>query len=280
MQPILDGDVLVYEIGFAAETGWKATINWEGEDKCPPPPFSYVAELLDNRIAEICGKVMATQPPLLYLTGKDNFREKIAKKKVYKGNRDGVNKPWHYANLISYMRVAYNTIVVEGMEADDAMCIEQCKAMKEAEEGIEYTETIICTRDKDLRQCPGWGFSWELGNQPQWGPEFVEGFGYLSLSDDNKKLRGVGDAFFYAQLIMGDPVDNIPGIPGKGAKAAFDILGNTHTRAEAEKAVVEAYRAFYGELWEQEMLEQAQLLWMVRELDEEGKPVMWGFLDE
>lgn len=281
MQPLIDGDVLVYEIGFAAETGWKATINWEGEDKCPPPPFDYVAELLNNRIAEICGKVMATEPPIIFLTGQGNFREKIAKKKAYKGNRDKLAKPWHYANLISYMRVAYNTIVVEGMEADDAMCIEQMKCVHHLEGNPLYSGkvTIICTRDKDLRQCPGWHFGWELGNQPQFGPELVEGFGYIKLSEDNKKLTGVGDAFFYAQLIMGDPVDNIPGIPGKGAKAAFDIVGNTQTREEAEKAVVEAYRAFYGELWEQEMLEQAQLLWMVRELDEEGKPVMWDFSD-
>jgi hypothetical protein len=275
--------VLIYEIGFASETGWAATIQWNGEGKCPPPPFNYVAELLDNRIAEICGKVMATKPPILYLTGEGNFREKIAKKKVYKGNRDQSGKPWHYKNLLSYMKVAYTTIVVEGMEADDALCTEQV-INQQLISNLFYSgprvETIICTRDKDLRQCPGWHFGWELGNQPQFGPEFVEGFGYISLSDDNKKLRGVGDKFFYAQLIMGDPVDNIPGVPKLGPKAAFDILGNTQTRAEAEKAVVGAYMACYGDLWREEMLEQAQLLWMVRELDEEGKPVMWRFLDE
>jgi hypothetical protein len=269
MKALVDADVLVYEIGFASQTGWKATINWEGGDKCPPPPFSYVAELLDNRIAEICGAVMATEAPTLYLTGSGNFREKIAKKKVYKGNRDDSGKPWHYKNILSYMKVMYDCVVVEGMEADDAMCIEQSAMLKSG------TDTIICTRDKDLRQCPGFHFGWELGNQPQFGPEYVEGFGYLKMSADNKSLKGVGDVFFYAQLIMGDPVDNVPGIPGKGAKAAFDLLGNTQTRAEAHEAVVGAYRAFYNELWEEEMLEQAQLLWMVRELDKEGKPVMW-----
>jgi 5'-3' exonuclease len=90
----------------------------------------------------------------------------------------------------------------------------------------------------------------------------------------------VGEKFFYAQLIMGDPVDNIPGLPKHGPKAAFDILGNTQTREEAFKAVLEAYRAVYGDSAEAEMLEQGQLLWMVRELDEEGKPVMWQLLKE
>jgi len=171
------------------------------------------------------------------------------------------------------------------MEADDAMCIEQTKTLKEfhPEFGITNGEfnqnTIICTRDKDLRQCPGFHYGWELGHQPEFGPEFVKGFGYIKLSKDCKKLSGVGDKFFYAQLLMGDPTDNIPGIPKCGPKKAFDILVNTQTKEEAHEAVVEAYRGFYGDSWEEEMLEQGQLLWMVRELNEKGEPVMWR-LDE
>lgn len=275
MQPLIDGDILVYEIGWAADTGWKAKRDWkEGDPPLDPPPFEYVAELLDNRIAEICGAVMATHRPIIYLTGKGNFREAIAKRKPYKGTRKEDGKPWHYANIWAYLQGAYNAIIIEGMEADDAMCIDQIIASRIGR------DTIICTRDKDLRQCPGWHFGWELGNQPQFGPEFVEGWGYISLSDDNKKLRGVGEKFFYAQLIMGDPVDNILGLPKSGPKAAFDIVGNTQTREEAFKAVLEAYRGFYGDSAEAEMLEQGQLLWMVRELNEEGKPVMWQLLKE
>ena len=283
MKPLVDGDVLVYEIGWAAETGWRAIKEWkEGDEPLPPPPFDYVAELLDNRVAEICGKVMATEPPTLYLTGKGNFREAIAKKKPYKGNRKEDNKPWHYANIKSYMQTKYDVIIVEGMEADDAMCIEQVDRLYNRGNPLrkDVTESIICTRDKDLRQCPGWHFGWELGNQPQYGPKFVEGFGEIEL-DDKKKLRGCGDKFFYAQLITGDPVDNVPGLPRKGAVEAFNLLGNTQTREEAEKAVVEAYRGFYGDdAYRQEMREQAQLLWMVRAVDENCKPIMWRFLDE
>ncbi len=281
MQPLIDGDVLVYEVGWGAETGWRSVKGWkEGDPPLDPPPFDYVAELLDNRIADICGAVQATEPPILYLTGKNNFREAIAKRKPYKGTRKEDGKPWHYANIKAYMQVEYNAIIVDGMEADDQMCIDQCRTLNYLSGSPYYIpETIICTRDKDLRQCPGWHFGWELGNQPQFGPVFVEGFGDISLSDD-KKLRGVGEKFFYAQLIMGDPVDNIPGIPRKGAVEAFNVVGNTKTRAEAFKAVLEAYRAVYGDSAEAEMLEQGQLLWMVRELDEEGKPVMWKMSED
>lgn len=179
------------------------------------------------------------------------------------------------------MQGRWDTIIINGMEADDAMCIEQTRyersyhsmLLEGQEEGS--IRTIICTRDKDLRQCSGWAFGWELGNQPQFGPELVEGYGYLKLSKDKKSLKGVGEKFFYAQLIMGDVTDNIPGIPKSGAIAAFKLLDDTSTCGEGFKAVVEAYRGFYGESWKEELLEQGQLLWMVRELDAEDKPIMW-----
>ena len=60
-----------------------------------------------------------------------------------------------------------------------------------------------------------------------------------------------------------------------GPVKAFEILKDTKTPDESFKAVLEAYRGVYGDDAEKELLEQGQLLWMVRELDEEGKPVMW-----
>jgi len=277
----------LYEVGFGAETGWKALKGWEkGMDEIDPPPFDYVAELLDAKIALICERAGATQPPTVYISGKGNFREQIAKKKGYKENRADSVKPFHYPNIKSYLQTKYECIIVEGMEADDAICIEQTRVLKELgpvpfkctnEQLSKYT--VICTRDKDLRQCPGWHYGWELGNQPEFGPEFVSGFGYIKLSKDCKKLSGVGEKFFYAQLLMGDPTDNIPGVPKLGPKKAFDMLVDTQTRVEARDAVIDAYRGFYGDSWEEEMIEQGQLLYMVRELDEEGKPVMWRMDD-
>lgn len=234
--------------------------------------------MVDGRIEEICKAVGATEKPRLFLTGKDNFREKIAKKAIYKGNRDKLAKPWHYANIKAYLIGCYEAEVVDGMEADDMMCIIQSSGYGEirilGNEAI-VVPTIICTRDKDLRQCPGWHYGWELANQPSFGPKFVEDPGEISISEDGKKISGWGIKFFYSQLITGDKVDNIPGLPGKGPRFAYALLANTQTREEMEKAVVEAYRGFYGDVWKEEMLEQAQLLWMVRELDDAGLPVMF-----
>ena len=65
MQPLIDADVLIYEIGYAAEAQWRYELQ-EGY-----PPFEYAALLLDTRISNICAMVGATSPPMLFLTGKE-----------------------------------------------------------------------------------------------------------------------------------------------------------------------------------------------------------------
>jgi 5'-3' exonuclease len=223
-----------------------------------------VADLLTNRINNICAIVGATAPPKVFLTGKTNFRTEIAKRRKYK-ERPSL-KPFHYYNIKAYLNCVYDTTTSEGMEADDLMAIEQCR---------RGTETIICTRDKDLRQVPGWTYSWELGNQPSFGPVFIEPFGSLQLSSDRKKLSGTGLMFFYAQCLTGDPVDTVPGLEGIGPAGAFKILDGSYCKEEAFKRLLEAYRGVYGDSAEEELLEQGRLLWMVREVAENGSPVMW-----
>lgn len=275
MQPLIDGDILVYEVGYAAEAGWQ---------NAGFPPFDYVAEILDNRIGNICAVVEATEPPILYITGKGNFRNDIAKRQPYK-ERPSV-KPWHYKNITAYLKGKYNVIVSEGMEADDLMALEQTRSrsiLKGMPTGSGYQqETIICTRDKDLRMVPGWHYGWELGNQPSFGPMLVDTLGGLRLSEDGKKLSGTGQSFFYAQCLTGDRVDTIPGLPKCGAVGAFKILEGCQDTYEAFRRVQEAYRAFYGDIdkGDEELLEQGRLLWMTRELHPDGSPVLWEFPNE
>lgn len=262
MQCLIDSDVLVYEVGFAAEAGWQQSGF---------PPFDYVAELLDNRIANIVAiagnadERGELSSPILYMTGKGNFRYEIAKRTPYK-ERIG-NKPWHYKNIKAYLKAKYHVIESDGLEADDLMAIEQSK---------RPLETIICTRDKDLRQVPGWHYGWELGNQPQFGPMLVDSVGLIKLSADRKTIKGYGETFFYSQCLTGDRVDSIPGLDGCGPVKAFDILDGAETLDECFKRVLEAYRGLYGDCAEEELLEQGRLLWMTRELTQEGKPVLWS----
>lgn len=261
MQPLIDADVLRYEVGFAAEAGWQQ----EGV-----PPFDYAAELLDMRIQNICGVVGATAPPILYLTGKHNFRTQIATRQPYKDRPSA--KPWHFYNLTSYMKGNYDVRLTEGLEADDLMAIEQTRRLRDG-----ALESIICTRDKDLRAVPGWHYGWELGNQPQFGPELVDDLGWLKLSSDRKSIKGTGLRFFYSQCLTGDRVDSIKGVDGIGPVKVQEILGDVSTELELFERVRDQYQAKYGDDGDRFLLESGRLLWMTRELNEDGSPVLWRF---
>lgn len=259
---LLDGDILLYEAGFGAEM-------LEGDF----PSFDYVKDMVDNKIQNICALAGAHYPPIVYLTGKGNFRYHIAKRQAYK-QRSGA-KPFHYANIKAYLKGRYDAIHVDGLEADDLIAIHQTKEMND--DGT--SNTIICTRDKDLRAVPGWHYGWEVGKQPSFGPRLVTPLGELLYHPERNKLEGTGMLFFLSQCLTGDPTDSIPGIPRMGAAKAFKILDGSVTYKEGFKLVLEAYRTFYGDVAEEMLLEQGQLLWMTRELNEDGSPKLWRLLD-
>lgn len=244
MIPHIDADVLRYEIGFSGE----------GEDG--PLSFDYVADLLDTKVSQICHAVKATAPAVMYLTTGKNFRDEIASTKPYKGNRKK-EKPFHFQNLTAYIKNAYKYKEAIGVEADDLLSLDQTD------------ETVICSRDKDLLMVPGWQYGWECGKQKERHLHYVTPEGKLWMDGD--KLRGEGLSFFYAQLLMGDSVDNIPGCPGVGPKKTFGLLGELPP--SYMWPVVQSTYHHKG-LDDEYILEQGRLLWMTREMNEEG-PVLW-----
>lgn len=272
MKALLDGDILRYETGFASETGWRAIT----EDPEALPPFDYVKDMLELKILHILEEVKAHEYELFLTEGK-TFREDLAVTKPYKGTRKD-NKPWHFKNLSAYMKDVLPTRVVTNIEADDALAIEHLDPSQ---------ETVLCSRDKDLRQVPGNFYSWELGAQPSWGPVKIDKVGHLMLNKEKKpaKLTGSGFAFFCAQCLTGDAVDNIPGLPKCGPVAAYDALSpclDVWDRKEWEdvdnrlmNTVEEMYEYHYGHEWKTHLLEQGRLLWMTRRLHEDGFPVLW-----
>jgi len=278
MQPLIDADVLRYEVGSVGE--YKENGEKVYRD------FDFVRETFDGKIKDICEAVGATQPPILYLTGDPllnakinksrtregldpvafipNFRTAIAEGKAYKGTRKG-DKPFHYNNLTAHILSAYRTIIANGCEADDLICIEQFGR-------LDGKDTIICTRDKDLRQCPGWHYGWECGKQPEFGPHEYDMLGTIELvkTKSGYKITGGGFAFFCAQLLTGDVVDNIGGLGGVGPVKAYELLKDCTTTDAYLRAVREAYKAKWGGAWRAVAQEQCDLLWMIRELNEDG----------
>jgi hypothetical protein len=145
-----------------------------------------------------------------------------------------------------------------------------------------HKETIICSRDKDVRQCPLWHYSWEINKQPSIGPLFIEPMGFLEKKDKTATgkpkpvtLFGGGHKFFYAQLLMGDNTDNIGGLQGYGPVFAYNLLNEATTERQLYELVAEMYVKNCGDDWKTLLKEQADLLYMVREYKEDGTPKLW-----
>ena len=270
MQPLIDGDILLFEIGWSGEFKDKDS----GEPILLPP--EEVLDLLDKKIEGICRDVDATKPPILFVSDSEyltaqrnkqrkregleplpfipNFRYSVAKTQPYKGNRKNP-KPFHFYNILAHMLANYNTVVSkDGLEADDMLCIEQV---------LRKDDTIICSRDKDLRICPGWHFSWECGKQGAIWPVKTDRIGWLEPKGG--VVLGYGLSFVYYQMLVGDTADHIPGLPGYGKVKAFALLKDLKTEEELFTTVRDLYKEVKGGESKEYFLEMANLLWMTQQ---------------
>jgi hypothetical protein len=266
MKALIDGDVLVYQFGWIAQSadytvldnegevlfsgrnktecnnfikevaGFGAAVEEytvsKGEDVCTPIEDTYSG--IDTRIEWITKKSKCTTNQV-YLSGKNNFREGVATIKPYKGNRSG-DKPLYYERIREYFVEKHNAIVSEGEEADDLL-------------GIYQTEdTCICTIDKDLWTVPGLHFNFKS-----------------ALLDDVTKEESVYN--LQHQHILGDRVDNIPGIRGMGPVKTEKALRD---KSEEERwlLIADLYKKEYGNDWEKSLLEVGTLLYIRQEKDE------------
>ena len=278
--PLVDGDWILYlacnAVEYSLNQEWLKRVEECKKRNTPHPPepnpnFNDITDVFEGKIKEIQNALQTTTSPILFFTGANNFRKELSKTKVYKGNRSS-DKPYYYEDLKTYIETRYATEQEDNLEADDLMAICQ-----ETLDGLEVgTITCIVTVDKDLRQVNGWHYSPEGYNYPSFGPRYcTDDNSYIELSENRKKITGTGWKFFYSQCLTGDTVDNIPGLPRCGPVAAFDLLDSTTTEGEAFELVREAYRDKCL-MADDYLLEQAQLLWMIRGYKYDGTLLHWS----
>ena len=92
MIPLIDADILLYEIGFISQ------YTDEESGDIVPLDFDKAVEALEDRIMLILELSMSEGEPMFFLSGENNFRKEVAVSKPYKGNRKQP-KPFHYYNL-------------------------------------------------------------------------------------------------------------------------------------------------------------------------------------
>ena len=252
MRALIDADIICYEFG-----------NMKDLDTGEILPFPIVRSFVDERIENILEGSQATQASFYLTDSKSNFRNKVATILPYKGQRP-TEKPKHWQAIREHLVDNYDAEVIYGMEADDAVGIEQSLDIDiavlnhkadclEGKGGSlnEYYDTIICSRDKDLSMIPGWHYSWESGNQKEkrW---FV---------DETDGIR-----FFYKQLLTGDATDNILGLFKVGPKAScVKALDDIDSELDMYCLVYREYEARFGSYALKFLEENAKLLWIKRQ---------------
>lgn len=169
----------------------------------------------------------------------NNFRKKIVKS--YKKSRANKELPKFYNEIKEYLIGTWNAVGLGGYESDDVLIsyYRRCK------EEYPFTEVLIASMDKDLRQYPIKIFD-----------TYYNRFGEIyDITEDE------ADYNFWLQMIMGDVVDSISGVKGKGVKKAEVVLNGIKNRFIA---VCRTYKEVYGSRWQKEFIKN---LVQVRLLD-------------
>mgnify|MGYP003643188207 FL=1 len=224
MKALIDGDIIAYRIGFACQKKDKET----GLVTADPKPYAlHSTKLYVNQIIEDCGCTSYT----IYLTPKKTFRNKV--RDDYKGNRKGIAKPVHLDAIRTYLVSIYKAVVVNNIEADDALGLKQDDT------------TCIASIDKDLLMCEGRHYNFVKKEQKFVTPE-------------------EGTRFFYQQMITGDTADNILGIRGLGAVKASKLLQDT-ARKDWDSMIIDLYIKEFGyDEGRNRCVQNSQLLWILQ----------------
>lgn len=193
---------------------------------------------LDEMVSNTLDEVGADGFKIFLTDGEGNFRRKIYPE--YHVKRVKPPPRW-LEELKEHLIVKWNASISFGQEADDALGIHQ------------VGDSIICSIDKDLLQIPGHHFNFV---KKEWA--------YI--------LKSEGTKWFYTQLLIGDPIDEIKGVEGIGKAKAAKILENAGTEEEIFDAVRASYEKRYGECGLTLMLLYGKLLKIRTKVNEE-----WSF---
>lgn len=252
---IIDADQMIYACGFASE----------GE------PRSHTYRLLNNAIEKIIKDTGASEHEI-YIEGDGNFREEVSFD--YKAQRSS-RKPESFVDCQQFLIERWGAKQVEGMETDDQVSMKLWHNYVSCDEDPEECDIILSSPDKDLNNTPGWHYN-PRTRKIQW-------------INKHQSFR-----HFWFQVLRGDPVDNVPGLPyctedirkkfslpANAAKGCGEASAKKIMKAEGDEVenVMHCYAAWgvdQGKSEEQTrdyLSEQMCLLWMLRELDEFGEPV-------
>jgi DNA polymerase-1 len=200
--------------------------------------------MFKRELENICNRIGHYDDITLFFSSSTNFRKKIYPD--YKGHRNR-KKPCGYKRLLNWCGDNYPTIIIDDLEADDALGIFATDPVEAA------AGHILCSPDKDMRQIPG--LLYDLTNP---------------VTEITKEE---GDLWHYIQTMSGDQTDGYAGAPGIGIKRANAIL---EKNGFSWQTVVDVF--VDREMTEDEALLNARLAKILQFTDfdhESNTPILW-----
>jgi DNA polymerase-1 len=244
---LIDGDQFVFTAAIAIER----ETRWDEDNhvlySSPELAFSNFEAML-KRIFDR----FETDDHALTFSSPNNFRYEVDP--TYKANRKGARKPLCYAAVRELADEHYNTITMEGLEADDIMGILATKP--------NSAQRIIVSQDKDMKTIP----------TTVWNGKEL-----LHVTEEEAEYNHL------YQTLIGDMTDGYKGLPGCGPVKAAKLLETVHDHAGEEyvDALWNVVKAAYTKagLTEADALQQARLARILRWTDwdvEAKKPILWA----
>lgn len=192
---------------------------------------SFVVQAVDSIVTEILARTNATHYFGTFSAAK-NFRDEIYRAAKYKGQR-GEKPEWVIKwapTIVGRLREHWGFVTPTlSIEADDVLA-----GYKYAHTELDAlgVEIIYCSPDKDLKQLPGTHFDYKHIDLP-----------CVTVNEFDAAYN------FYYQMLVGDTVDNIKGIPGCGEKKAKEALKDCTDKQQLKDVVHKRYLAHFGEYY-------------------------------
>jgi 5'-3' exonuclease len=173
-----------------------------------------------------------------------NFRNDIYH--LYKSKRQKAKFPTSIIQMLRDRLVEDGlAITAHGREADDLLRIWSNEAIKAGH------SAYICSIDKDLDCIPG---------------------NHCNIKTEKLRVYEVtpkeAERKYWEQILQGDNIDNIPGLPGIGPKKAKAALANCTTTEEYKVAVAREYQRIYKDEWHEYLLANGKLIHLQERVDD------------
>lgn len=210
---IIDLDSVMFTIAHPNKV-----LDENGVPKKENGKFVYIEKSIDemyncaDQIMSSILKLSKAKGYIAFIKGKGNFR--YSANSDYKANRPEESPHW-WKPVKQYLINNWFAIEVNDIEVDDAVNITR----------LNIPNSFICAIDKDLLFLEGKHYNWRKN-------EWVE----TTKEEAHYK--------FWSDMIIGQPGDNIKGIPGKGVAAAKSILKDSVCFSAT---IIENYIQHFGE---------------------------------